>query len=453
MLVEGGDVLIKIDCRILFLICMSVYLILAIPFHVLATESTDKSQENPLIASEDDSQIGHPSTNDATSEQNSDPVSLPEEQTQAEETNVIEDSTELEDPITNTVPDLPNEAIEPNKSNENRPASDEKVEKIDEVTPTIETPPKKTQKSAKPETSIVQPAALADVSLLKNPILNGSFSNNKTVNLEFTASGAVNITLNPKQYAIFKIPDALFSYIDLNSLNGTYSVPTLSLLGIVIEKKGTIDASNWIIDQNRKEIIFETSNLLSVNILSSSVYKFTLQFNLNRLPLGSPQQHQFVASYTNSIVDIGVLSSDTAKWTLDIPETSSPMFFLEVPDTISFGTLGINTDMQNIYRTSNMKLRISHQNAIGYPYQLTARASPLSSPTQVLNDAVYFKHKNGNIVLLNSQAQLISSGLMTSSPIELIYTPQEGLFLDLNGQTPKPGTFATTIEWTLIDSL
>lgn len=316
-------------------------------------------------------------------------------------------------------------------------------------------PPPETEIPAKEApTENVQPQSLASLTLLSNVILSGKYTQSNTVELTFSGQGLIDVNAQSELFAIFQIPERLFPYIDENSIVGTYTVPELAALGVVIkEKSGTFSRSDQTVDAQQHQIRFNTKSALSLNISLLATYKYSLTFKLKRLPLDAPQRHEFIAGMTKSAIDITSLSNGVGRWALTIPEVASPLYFLEVPDSISFGTVGIRTNMQHLYRSSDMTILISHQNAIGYPYQLTARASPLTSFSQTLNDVIQFKRKDGSTVPLNGAAQLISSGKMNSASTSLIYALQEGLFLDLNGQIPKAESFATTIEWTLIDSL
>lgn len=341
-----------------------------------------------------------------------------------------------------TEPIIPEEATEP-------PQTDEQ---------TSDTPPApsvpETGASAEDKKVDPQSRSLLSLTLLSNVVLSGTYTQPDTVKLTFSGQGLIDVNAQPELFAIFQIPENLFPYIDESSIVGTYKVPEIAALGVIVkEKSGTFSPTDQTVDSQKHQIRFNTKTVLSLGISLLATYEYSLTFKLKRLPLNGPQSHEFFAGMTKSAVDIAALSNGVGTWTLTIPESASPLYFLEVPDSISFGTVGIRSNMQHIYRFSAMTVSISHQNAVGYPYQLTARASPLASSSQILNDAVQFKRKDGTSIPLNGAAQLISSGNMTSTSTTLVYAPQEGIFLDLKDQTPKAGSFATTIEWTLIDSL
>lgn len=303
-------------------------------------------------------------------------------------------------------------------------------------------------------TDAAQSQSFVNADLLSNVVLSGKYTQPNTVELRFSGEGILKVNALSEVFTIFQIPENLFPYIDESSIVGTYKVPEIAALGVIVkEKSGKFSPADQTVDSQKHQIRFNTKTVLSLGISLLATYEYSLTFKLKRLPLNGPQSHDFFAGMTKSSVDIAALSNGVGTWTLTIPEAASPLYFLEVPDSISFGTVGIRSNMQHIYRSSAMTVSISHQNAVGYPYQLTARASPLASSSQILNDAVQFKRKDGTAIPLNGAAQLISSGNMTPTSTTLVYAPQEGIFLDLNGQTPKAGSFATTIEWTLIDSL
>jgi len=294
----------------------------------------------------------------------------------------------------------------------------------------------------------VQPNSLVGISLLSNVKLAGSYDGNKQITLTVSGRGALDVKLYKDQWAIFQLPEGLVPYVDPSSFQGDYTVP-----GVVLPSSGKITQSEWIFDRTNNQIRFNSNKILSLNVLGISDYRFSLQFSLTRFPLGAPQSHTFTADITDSVIDLKLLTSTTNQWTLNIPAANSPLFFLEVPDTLSFGTVEIRSNMRKLYRTSNMSIRILHQNATGYPYQLTARATPLQSSSQTLVDSVFFTRTDGSTIPLNNDSQLIASGTMPLNPLELTYAPQQGLFFDLKGQIPKAESFSTTVEWTLIDSL
>lgn len=295
----------------------------------------------------------------------------------------------------------------------------------------------------------VETSGVAGISLLDNLTLNGSYTDRVT--LTATGSGVLNLNLLKDRYVIFKIPISLMPYVNQASLTGTYDVPSISLLGIEIGRQsGTLARDDFSIDATSGQIIFNANELLSVSLLSSSTYRFTISFTLSSLPVGHPQQYMFFSHMTNEIVDIELLSDGSDSWTLTL---DGPLFYLTVPSTIDFGVVPLHEARRTVNRQTMMTLVVSHERALGYPWRLLATASPLqTSEGEVLENSVYFRVTDGQMLPLEQGPQLITSGVMDTEPTTLSYPSDEGIVLDLQTQTPRAQPYDSTITWTLVNA-
>ena len=295
----------------------------------------------------------------------------------------------------------------------------------------------------------VEASGVAGISLLDNLTLNGSYADRVT--LTATGSGVLNLNLLKDRYVIFKVPISLMPYVNQASLTGTYDVPSISLLGIEIGRRsGALARDDFLIDTASGQIIFNANELLSVSLLSSSTYRFTISFTLSSLPLGHPQQYTFFSHMTNEIVDIELLSDGSDSWTLTL---DGPLFYLTVPSTIDFGIVPLHEARRTVNRQTMMTLIVSHERALGYPWRLLANASPLQTGEgDVLENSVYFRTPDGQLLPLEQGPQLITSGVMETEPTTLSYPSDEGIVLDLQTQTPRAQPYYSTITWTLVNA-
>lgn len=292
------------------------------------------------------------------------------------------------------------------------------------------------------------------LSLLSDIRLEGEFDGNNQITLRVIGRGLLNLNVLKDRYVLFNLPDSLFPYIDETSLSGTYNVPSINLIGAEIGRNsGSITSTQWTIDENRKQIAFRANQFLSVSLLSVSTYTFELTFRVNGFPLITPQQYDFYGHLTNDLVDIRALSDGRDQWTLVLKDDEIPALSLVVPEQINFGNFEVEPNMRRINRHEPMTVTVFHSRAKGTSWKLTAQASPLQSPSHTLKNTVFFTRKDGTTVTLEQGAQLIETGIMADVPTILDYGIDEGIHLDLQQQTPQPGTYNTIIEWTLIDSI
>lgn len=343
-----------------------------------------------------------------------------------------EGQSDSSDNITDDVVIAPSEIEETPSS----PDSDNGLSKSDDLE----------QLPSEESTPTVETKGLLGVSLLTDIELQGNYDGEESITLRLIGRGVLDLDLLKNRYVLFKLPDSLIPYIDEASVNGTYDVP-----GTIGRRSRTISQNQWIIDREQSQIYFQANELLSLGVLSS--YTFNLNFRIKRFPLITPQRYDFYGHMTNDVVDIRTLSDGRDSWALELTGDSIPTLSLSVPEQINFGNFGIEPDMGRINRQEAMTVTVSHSRAKGTPWQLTAQASPLQSPHYSLNNTVFFTRKDGTTVSLEQEAQLIETGVMADVPTTLDYGIDEGIHLDLQQQTPQPGTYNTIIEWTLIDSI
>lgn len=384
-----------------YIACVLILLCVSHPMHFYATE--DSTCEACGAQEPGDEEVSPDEPLDE--EVPEDPIPDSEQETAESEPAQEPSSTETEvapsTPVQDTEPESEEGASildpvpEPPKT-EQDPVP---VEGEDEKASTAETDGLETSEPTETIDSI-QANGLLGVSLLSEVSLSGAYSDR--VELTLTGQGVLDLNLLKDRFVIFQIPSALMPYLDESSLAGSYEIP--ALIGV---NRGTIATNQWVVDEAREQVYFRANQLLSVSVLNPKQYQFKLSFRLNRLPLGTPQAHTFYGHMTNELVRIDLLSDGRDAWTL---ETEGPIFQLNVPSAIDFGSVSIRPSGQRIYRDQAMTVTVSHLRALGYAWRLTATATPLT------------------------------------------YGPTEGIFLNVQSQLPQPTTYQTTINWTLVNA-
>ncbi|WP_214774541.1 hypothetical protein [Exiguobacterium sp. s37] len=427
-----------------YIACVLILLCISHPMHFYATEDStceacgaeepvdeEVSPDEPLDEEVPEAPIPDSEQETAESEPAQEPSST---ETEAAPSTPVQDTEPESEEGASILDPVP----EPSETEQDPvPAEGE-----DEEASTAETDGLETSEPTETSDSI-QANGLLGVSLLSEISLSGAYSDR--VELTLTGQGVLDLNLLKDRFVIFQIPSALMPYLDESSLAGSYEIP--ALIGV---NRGTIATNQWVVDEAREQVYFRANQLLSVSVLNPKQYQFKLSFRLNRLPLGTPQAHTFYGHMTNELVRIDLLSDGRDAWTL---ETEGPIFQLNVPSAIDFGSISIRPSGQRIYRDQAMTVTVSHLRALGYAWRLTATATPLtSSGGHTLMDTVFFKREDGTIVSLEQGVQVIAEGTMTEQATPLTYGPTEGIFLNVQSQLPQPTTYQTTINWTLVNA-
>ncbi len=424
--------------------CVLILLCVSHPMHFYATE--DSTCEACSAEEPGDEEVSPDEPLDE--EVPEDPIPDSEQETAESEPAQEPSSTETEaapsTPVQNAEPESEEGAsiLDPVPEPPETEQDPVPVEGEDEEASTAETDGLETSEPTETSDSI-QANGLLGVSLLSEISLSGAYSDR--VELTLTGQGVLDLNLLKDRFVIFRIPSALMPYLDESSLAGSYEIP--ALIGV---NRGTIATNQWVVDEAREQVYFRANQLLSVSVLNPKQYQFKLSFRLNRLPLGTPQAHTFYGHMTNELVRIDLLSDGRDAWTL---ETEGPIFQLNVPSAIDFGSVSIRPSGQRIYRDQAMTVTVSHLRALGYAWRLTATATPLtSSGGHTLTDTVFFKREDGTIVSLEQGLQVIAEGTMTEQATSLTYGPTDGIFLNVQSQLPQPTMYQTTINWTLVNA-
>jgi len=164
---------------------------------------------------------------------------------------------------------------------------------------------------------------LIDATLLSDSSLDTSYSeDNSQIILSYEASGALDLSLLSNTYITFRLPSEIIDVITVENLSASYSVPLLAILGIVIPSTGEFDRDEEInIEGN--QVYMNFTNLLSLNLLSTADYEFTLTIDLDeRLwPPTETGEYSFMAEATDQLINLSLLAEENiATATLAAPQ-------------------------------------------------------------------------------------------------------------------------------------
>ncbi|OAN12784.1 hypothetical protein [Exiguobacterium undae] len=299
--------------------------------------------------------------------------------------------------------------------------------------------PKKETPSQRP---VVSPR-LAGVALLGNSSLSATYNaTTQTIELVNTVSSLLNVNLT-SGYMIFRLPPEVMQSIETDSIQLQYRYS--GLLGIGTR---TVDVVP-VIDRTNNQIYADVSSLLKLSVLSSD--RFTLSFKVGKLPVGLDKIYTFNSALTDGLIDLNVLSGNTATATLGI----GPTFRLTVPPTLDFGSHELTGRETIIARLAPMTISIAHENATGYNWRLQASLTRPMTSTEgdILEDVLYFKISTQKQLLQATEIE-VATGQMTANQNQspLVYAKEEGIILDLTGKQATPSTYSADIQWNLINA-
>ncbi|OIN67607.1 hypothetical protein BLD48_05170 [Exiguobacterium sp. KRL4] len=325
------------------------------------------------------------------------------------------------------------------KSNEQQ--KDSPVEKK-ETSPEELPVPKATKKEPVAKRQAVTPR-LAGIAVLGNSSLSVTYNaTTKTIQLVNDVSSLLNANLS-SGYITFRLPPEVMQSIEANSVQLQYRYS--GLLGIGTR---TVDVVP-VIDRTTNQIYADVSSLLKLSLLSND--RFILSFKVGQLPVGLDKTYTFKSALVDGLIDLNVLSGNTATATLGI----GPTFSLTVPSTLDFGSHELTGRETVISRLEAMTILIAHENAAGYNWRLQASLTrPLTSTEgDVLKDVLYFKTATKKQLLQAAEIE-IAAGQMTTNQNQspLTYAKEEGIILDLTGKYATPSTYSTDIQWSLVNA-
>ena len=213
--------------------------------------------------------------------------------------------------------------IEKEEKTESEPNEDSKEltadENLQEELPNEEVSEKKDKAEDNPksmEMDISPMQGVLDVTLFKTPHLTATQStaqNKERITLIFTASGTLDLGLLKSTYIIFHLPNEISSVMTKENMSASYSVPFL--LGIPIS--GDFRNEDIVIDGNQVSMNFRS--LLSLNLLLGE-YCFTLNIDLDEIPVSNSPEYTFYSQATRQLVDLALLSGEpVATATLPAP--------------------------------------------------------------------------------------------------------------------------------------
>ncbi|MGE6555254.1 hypothetical protein [Exiguobacterium artemiae] len=325
------------------------------------------------------------------------------------------------------------------KSNEQQ--KDYPVEKK-ETSPEELPVPKATKKEPVPKQQAVTPR-LAGIAVLGNSSLSVTYNaTTKTIQLVNDVSSLLNANLS-SSYIIFRLPSEVMQSIEANSVQLQYRYS--GLLGIGTRTVEVVP----VIDRTNNQIYADVSSFLKLSLLSND--RFTLSFKVGQLPVGLDKTYTFKSALVDGLIDLNVLSGNTATATLGI----GPTFSLTVPSTLDFGSHELTGRETIISRLEPMKISIAHENATGYNWRLQASLTrPLTSTEgDVLKDVLYFKTSTKKQLLQATEIE-VANGQMTGNQNQspLTYAKEEGIILDLTGKYATPSTYSADIQWSLVNA-
>ncbi len=169
----------------------------------------------------------------------------------------------------------------------------------------------------------VEQTSLANVTVLGSESLTGHLGpNTQKLTLNYSGKGLLTLGFLEHPYIIFQMPIEFSSLLQnqsfINGIVAKYDVPIISLLGINLGRdSGTF--STIYVDSSTNTISMDYHNLLSLNLLSSSTYNFTLEIDLDSLPASTDGVYTFLASSRNAVIDLSVLEERPSPFTIQVP--------------------------------------------------------------------------------------------------------------------------------------
>ena len=392
----------------------------------------DSKKDEPVVPSTPESDI--PTTPEPPTPESDIPASKEDIPKHSDESDLPESpaSENEESPIAE-----PSSSEDQLNEEQNQLPSEDTESSLEEL-PVPEAPKKKTP-SQRP---VVSPR-LAGVALLGNSSLSATYNaTTQTIELVNTVSSLLNVNLS-SGYIIFRLSPEVMQSIETESVQLQYRYS--GLLGIGTR---TVDVVP-VIDRTNNQIYADVSSLLKLSVLSND--RFTLSFKVGKLPVGLDKIYTFNSALTDGLIDLNVLSGNTATATLGI----GPTFRLTVPPTLDFGSHELTGRETIIARLAPMTISIAHENATGYNWRLQASLTRPMTSTEgnVLDDVLYFKTSTQKQLLQATEIE-VATGQMTANQNQspLVYAKEEGIILDLTGKQATPSTYSADIQWSLINA-
>lgn len=397
----------------------------------------DSKKDEPVVPSTPESDI--PTTPEPPTPESDIPVSKEDIPKHSDESDLPEPpaSENEEPPIAE-----PSSSEDQLNEEQNQLPSEDTESSLEEL-PVPEAPKKETP-SQRP---VVSPR-LAGVALLGNSSLSATYNaTTKTIELVNTVSSLLNVNLS-SGYIIFRLPPEVMQSIETESVQLQYRYSGLLGIGIIGIGTRTVGVVP-VIDRTNNQIYADVSSLLKLSVLSSD--RFTLSFKVGKLPVGLDKTYTFNSALTDGVIDLNVLSGNTATATLGI----GPTFRLTVPPTLDFGSHELTGRETIIARLAPMTISIAHENATGYNWRLQASLTRPMTSTEgdILKDVLYFKTSTQKQLLQATEIE-VATGQMTANQNQspLVYAKEEGIILDLTGKQATPSTYSADIQWNLINA-
>ena len=272
--------------------------------------------------------------------------------------------------------------------------------------------------------NLSEPMGLADVKLLSSSDLLASQptkDGKKKITLNYTGKGLLKLKVFSQSHIIFQVPEEIInSVIDTGgNLTLSYEIP---FIGELIKNKGKFDQKDIHIDRDRNLIYVSYSNAISLALLDGT-YSFSLEIELDTLPLSSTGQYVFYADMTNDIIQLSILSDEA----LTTATLESPILKFEtVPQTISFQATEIGTETVTIPRENpEQTIKVSDTRGEEATWKVQASISePLTAEfsNNQLRDALVYIGEDGESQPLSEDSLDIYLGDTGSNQITDVWS-------------------------------
>jgi hypothetical protein len=182
--------------------------------------------------------------------------------------------------------------------------------------------------SSESDQNMIQTSGLLGVTLLSDTNLDAAHSKlpdgRHKIILNYSGWGALDVSLLGSTFMIFQLPPEI-----ANAMNGeivaTYDVPEITALGVDVKRK-TGDFGN--IELTGNQVILDFKSLISLNLLSRSIYKFSVEITMDDLPFPTTEAGKFTfyGEATKQLIDLSILSDTTpAKATISYNNIAAPV--------------------------------------------------------------------------------------------------------------------------------
>lgn len=240
-----------------------------------------------------------------------------------------------------------------------------------------------------------------DVTLLSDSSLDASYSEDDSqIVLTYEGSGALDLSLLSDTYITFRLPSEIMNVISKEDLSASYNVPAVSIIIPIIRNRGTFDQDEINIEGN--QVYMNFTSLLSLNLLSTENYEFTLTIDLEELPPTETGRYSFKAEATDQLVNLSILSEENiATATLGAPQVpNAPVIDLPVytTDTQVTGTGEPNTSIN--LQIGNKEYTSQVDSAGNFSVDILAQVEGTEIQARIVDEQGYESNPTSAVVTL-----------------------------------------------------